>query len=584
MASSLVLTVFLVAFFVIASKCKRESTNKSCPTWLYRSEEGWCTCGSSLLNVILCNNVSQTVSVANSYCLTSFDPDHEPKEPVVGRCLYVLNHGKYIDGGVGLFYEVDQNISQQDHQLCDYLNREGRLCGACKANHFISPYSYDLKCYQCRSGLLSNIIIYLTVAYIPLTIFLVLVVAFHISATSPHLNLAILLCQVYALPTSLRIITQVTRNTPIYLITKIFPTVYGIWNLDFFRALVPPICLPLTTMQVIALDYLVAVYPLLLLVCFYVLVTAHGRGCRLVVRLWRPFLWCSARIRQVWDIRNSIIDAFATFLLLSYVKFLSVSGTLLLTTPIFDIRSRVGYFMFYDPSVEFMGEQHMPYFIISMTVLIIAISFPLLLILYPMKWFQVFLNKCHLNSPGLRMFMECFQGYYRDRTDGGWECRYFAALYQILRFGGPFMYNITLSEMTYPLLIFLATAATFFMLLINPYKKPFQFYIKIDLLLTLSYIVTLASLSMSALSFDWNEIVPAVGFVLAAISSLVPFVYFTVLMFKSMGQVFKKRHCFKQIAVFMRRWHARAEQPIIDIDRETHEEFGAAEQLIQSAS
>ena len=162
--------------------------------------------------------------------------------------------------------------------------------------------------------------------------------------------------------------------------------------------------------------------------------------------------------------------------------------------------------------------------------------------------------------------------------------RYFAALYQILRFGGPFMYNITLSEMTYPLLIFLATAATFFMLLINPYKKPFQFYIKIDLLLTLSYIVTLASLSMSTLSFDWNEIVPAVGFVLAAISSLVPFVYFTVLMFKSMGQVFKKRHCFKQISVFMRRWHARAEQPIIDIDRETHEEFGAAEQLIQSAS
>ena len=155
-----------------------------------------------------------------------------------------------------------------------------------------------------------------------------------------------------------------------------------------------------------------------------VLVTAHGRGCRLVVRLWRPFLWCSARIRQVWDIRNSIIDAFATFLLLSYVKFLSVSGTLLLTTPIFDIRSRVGYFMFYDPSVEFMGEQHMPYFIISMTVLIIAISFPLLLILYPMKWFQVFLNKCHLNSPeqhSLRMFMECFQGYYHDRTDGGWE-------------------------------------------------------------------------------------------------------------------------------------------------------------------
>ena len=57
--------------------------------------------------------------------------------------------------------EVDQNISQQDHQLCDYINREGRLCGACKENHFISSYSYDLKCYQCPRGLLSNILMYL---------------------------------------------------------------------------------------------------------------------------------------------------------------------------------------------------------------------------------------------------------------------------------------------------------------------------------------------------------------------------------------------------------------------------------------
>ena len=48
-------------------------------------------------------------------------------------------------------------------------------------NHFISPYSYDMKCYQCQRGLLANIIMYnITVAYIPLTAFLVIVVVFHI--------------------------------------------------------------------------------------------------------------------------------------------------------------------------------------------------------------------------------------------------------------------------------------------------------------------------------------------------------------------------------------------------------------------
>ena len=252
--ASLVLTV-VVAVFVHASQCKTIATNSSCPTWLYLSDEGQCTCGSSLLNVLICSNVSQTVSIQNSFCLTSFDTERDPKKPVVGRCLYVLNHGKYIDGGFGLYYEVDQNLTQQDHQLCDYLNREGRLCGACKENHFISPYSYDMKCYECHRGLPANIVMYITVAYIPLTAFLVIVVVFHISVTSPQMNAAIFLCQVYALPSSLRFLTQTMRKIPIFLnnYTRFLATVYGIWNLDFFRMLISPICLPLTTMQVIAL-------------------------------------------------------------------------------------------------------------------------------------------------------------------------------------------------------------------------------------------------------------------------------------------------------------------------------------------
>ena len=102
MVSSTTLVIVL-AFFVHASESTIESTNKSCQTWLNLSEEGWCTCGSSLLNVIMCNNISQQVAVQKSFCLTSFNPDQDPKEPVVGHCLYVQNHGKYIKGGNGLY-------------------------------------------------------------------------------------------------------------------------------------------------------------------------------------------------------------------------------------------------------------------------------------------------------------------------------------------------------------------------------------------------------------------------------------------------------------------------------------------------
>ena len=57
----------------------------------------------------------------------------------------------------------------------------------------------------------------------------------------------------------------------------------------------------------------------------------------LVVMLWRPFLWCTAKIRKQWNLRHSIIDAFATFLLLSYMKLLNTSVDLLITTKLHDV-------------------------------------------------------------------------------------------------------------------------------------------------------------------------------------------------------------------------------------------------------
>ena len=522
--------MFVIALVVALLSQVPESTstiigeNRSCPTWLYQTEEGWCACGSSLLNVIFCNNISQQVSIGNSFCLTSLDQDHN--EAVVGRCLYAQSH---TDGGAGVFIEVDKNISRQDQQLCGYLNREGRLCGHCQHNHSISAYSYDLKCYQCHRGLFSNIVLYLVVAYVPLTTFLALVVVLHVSVTSPHLNVAIVVCQAYTQPIGLRVLTQVTRKKGYFASVQFLATVYGIWNLDFFRTLIPPICLPLTTIQVIALDYLVAVYPLLLLVCVYGLVRAHDRGCRLVVRMWRPFLWCSARIRQQWNARHSIIDAFATFILLSYVKFISTSGDLIIPTKLYNIHgSQIGHFMYYDATVEFMGPQHMPYAILALAVLVLGVMFPLFLLLYPMNWFQVLLNKCHLNSPGLRIFMECFQGYYRDRSDGGWECRYFAAVYPATRVLIYLLYSISYnSAILYAACIILFVVVIGAVLLVQPYKPQYRLHYKTDILILSPFVLMLLGVILiSPHAMSDREL--KLGLSIVCVCGLTPAVYFAV--------------------------------------------------------
>ena len=542
---------FLLLTIGLLSVCAC-STNESCPTWFFHSSDGECTCGSSITNLIVCNNETEEVYILSPFCLTSFC--NKSNEAVIGSCLFAQSHGQAPKGMDGLYNKVYKNIFQQDQQLCGYLNREGRLCGQCKHDHFVSSYSYDLKCYKCKRGLFSNAIIYLTVAFLPLTLFLIAVVVLHISVTSPRLQIVVVLCQLYSQSENLRVLIQNTRGTTVGLVIKIFAIFYGIWNLDFFRALIPPICLPLNTMQVIALDYLVAVYPLLILVCVYHLVRARDRGCRLVVRLWRPFLWCSSRMRQQWNARHSIIDAFTTFMLLSYMKILNTSTDLLIITNLFNVHgSSVGYFLYYDATVEFMGPEHLPYAIIAVTVLVLGLMFPILLLLYPMNWFQILLNKCGLNSPGLRMFMECFQGYYRDRSDGGWECRYFSALHPTLIMSN-YMINIFKHDDTaFQLKMCFVTGVIALIIIFHPYKELYKFYNKLNALLLLSLIGFGAAVMLHDLTFDQNEILPKSLFVvLAVFFYLLPLVYFIFLLCKETKQfvLWLKECCFMFTSVY----------------------------------
>ena len=476
----------------------------------------------------MCNNETGDVSVLDSFCLTSFDLQTRncSNDAVIGRCLYSLDHGHYTTSSNGLYIKVDPNITKQEQQLCGYLNREGRLCGKCKENHFVSPYSYDMKCYKCQTGLLVNIILYLTVAYVPLTIFLVVVMGFRISVTTPRLYTSVMVCQILAVPSYLRFFTQITRNSPIVLSVNFIATTYGIWNLDFLRTLIPPICLPLTTTQTMSLDYLIALYPLLLLACFHGIMKAHDRGYRLVVKMLRPFLVCTARLRQQWNIRHSIINAFATFLILSYSKFLNTSCDLLIPTNVFGVRGQwLGYFLYYDATVEFMGPQHMPYAILAVIILTGVFFTLLLLLLYPTLWFQKCLNRRKWNSPGLQMFMQCFQGYYRDRTDGGRECRYFAAMYPSFRIVGYITYAVTRSSIFFPIMTIVMAGIITTLVIVCPYKKEYELYNKLDILMFLTLLVYSAGYETTLLTFDRKQLSPIFGYTISALVSLVPLLY-----------------------------------------------------------
>ena len=215
-------------------------------------------------------------------------------------------------------------------------------------------------------------------------------------------------------------------------------TLYSIWSLDFFRILYLDICLRVTTLQVLFLEYSVAIYPPMLILLTYFASKLHSQGFRIVIWAWKPFQLCLMKIRKKWDINTSMIDVFATFLLLSYHKLLSVNFDLLaFITPINSTGNVVGTYLYYDASYEYFGRDHLPYGLVALLIFICFNLLPLfLLLLYPMKWFQRCLNlfKLMISHFSLHTFVDSFAGCYKDGTEPGTrDCRYFAALFLLLR-------------------------------------------------------------------------------------------------------------------------------------------------------
>ncbi len=140
-------------------------------------------------------------------------------------------------------------------------------------------------------------------------------------------------------------------------------------------------CVCTTAFKLLSLEYAIGFYRLVLIVVTYRLINLHERNVRPVVWLWSPFKRCLVHARREWNIRSSIIEAFATFLMLSYFRFLSISFKILLPAQVFDIHGDYCLYLYSNASIEYFGEEHLPYAIMAILVLLVFNVLPLLLLL-----------------------------------------------------------------------------------------------------------------------------------------------------------------------------------------------------------
>ena len=477
---------------VVKPKCKCKELHESaaaafhdpqCPTWFFPdpSSNGTCRCGNDIHDTVRCNNSTKTAAILDCYCMT-YD---KLMGPVVGACFYNCEKNSSLKDE--LYYLLPFDITKLNNYMCGHLNREGQLCGKCKENYSISVYSYDLKCVQCSTGPF-NWVKYILAAFLPLTVFFVLVVSCRLSATSPKLLAFVFFSQIIAIGANVRIVLAATESYPIAAsLAKVIFALYGIWNLDFFRTLMPHICVNVGTLQALALDYAIAFYPLILIVVAYTMIQAHTCNFRVISVMCRPFRRCTEHFRSQWNAGTSIVEAFATFLLLSYVKLFNVSLDLLTPTHVYNVNgSSLGLYLYYDATIEYFGEEHLPYGVLAVFVSLVFITFPLLLLLlYPMRCFHRCLGCLGIRRHALPIFIDAFQGCYKDGTNGSRDHRRFAAAFLLARILLFILFALSQTALFYGAALFVFIPLVMTIAIVQPYKPRFSTYNILDSVLVL---------------------------------------------------------------------------------------------------
>ena len=326
------------------------------------------------------------------------------------------------------------DLLQDEHSSCS-PHHCGKLCAQCEQDFGPSINSWALECVLCNSTIQTDSVIgYVFLELVPLTVVFMVLLLFNVRLTSGPANAFIFFSQTITATFGLYYVhTQRYRK-----LIRAWVIVYSVWNLRF-QEIIPNYCLSddFKFASVIALEYISAIYPLILIVVFYIGTSLYSHGVQPVLCLCRPLHHCVARLR-LNTLQRTISDALAAFILLSYTKFTIVSLRLLSPSQLYnDTGSSADVVMYYDGTIEYFGREHIPYFLVALASLLVVILPPLLLLLYPLRALHraLALLRCQRFQPGgrLELFLNAFYGCFKDGTANTWDWRCFAGLYFIFR-------------------------------------------------------------------------------------------------------------------------------------------------------
>ena len=409
---------------------KLNVTLLKCPPGYKLNKMSQCTCNTDAhFGLLKCDNLE-----FKSYILPGFWVGLIDEILVTSECYFCVYNNSISSASSRSVYEVllPQSYSELNKAVCGDT-RTGVVCGVCQKGytvHFHSPYYLckQAKPFGCKLGWFY----YILSELVPVTAVFVFVLVFNISFTSGAFNGFILFSQLIgSLDLYAGGITafSVADKHKIDDTTEGSRILYGFFSLDFFNSETLSFCLwqGATALDMIAFRYITIFYTVLLVVVvIFVMNKCGGR--------------CLGRCCRITTVKVSVIHGISTFLVICYAQCVRVSLSLLLPvslhTEINNSNVRLRSRVWFNGEVEHLSQQHWPYAIPAILILLtIGILPPSLLLTYPMlnKLLTVFgLEERRpfnviFSMSWLKPLLDSFQGCYRDNF------RFFAGLHFLYR-------------------------------------------------------------------------------------------------------------------------------------------------------
>ena len=397
---------------------------------------------------------------------------------------------------------ADECRSNQNLTEC----RETVHYDTCEDGQAVPINSFQLSCYDCDStSLVYGWLIFMFVQILPITLLVLLIITLNINLTQGSASGYIFYCQL--LSTSfpgLKTGYPAWLKLPVRETNPITFLPFSIWNLNFLTVLPTCISYPLISEKIsngtpafitcsmdqlgaISFWYLIAAYPMVLLILLYIWLMMYEKGFMCVVYITRPIHRLLARFWHMFDIEPSLIHSIASVYVLCFMQFTATSLKLL---NVFYINSD-GNTFYYDHSLHYFGWPHSLAGLFAITILIFILIVPTLYVLfYPFKWFQRLFSKLKLNKQLLVALADVFTGPYKDGSDNSKDYRWFAGLYLLLRvvFSSLYLLNhFSFSPfMVVGLQLVLTLLITIGLNIFRPYKRTIHNFSETSLWLLLS--------------------------------------------------------------------------------------------------